>query len=58
LATKELAVASHFLFDQRIFYQNDMTAVPHPPYVSLFPRLKIKMKGRHFDTIEVMEAES
>jgi hypothetical protein len=23
----------------------------------LFPRLKIKLKGRHFDTIEVMEAE-
>jgi hypothetical protein len=24
----------------------------------LFPRLKIKLKGRHFDTTEVMEAES
>jgi hypothetical protein len=31
---------------------------PHPPFFSLFPRLKIKLKGRHFDTIEVMEAES
>jgi hypothetical protein len=34
-----------------------MTVIPHPPYFSLFPRLKIKLKGRHFDTIEVMEAE-
>jgi hypothetical protein len=31
---------------------------PHPPYFPLYPRLKIKLKGRHFDTIEVMEAES
>jgi hypothetical protein len=35
-----------------------MTLVPHPPYVSLFPRLKVNLKGRHFDTIEVIEAES
>jgi hypothetical protein len=35
-----------------------MTAVPHPPYVSLFLRLKIRLKGRHFDTVEVIEAES
>jgi hypothetical protein len=34
-----------------------MTVVP-PPYFLLFPRLKIKLKGHHFDTIEVMEAES
>jgi hypothetical protein len=24
----------------------------------VFPRLKIKLKGRHFDTIEVIEAKS
>jgi hypothetical protein len=24
----------------------------------LFPRLKIKLKGHHFDTIEVIESES
>jgi hypothetical protein len=35
-----------------------MTVVPHPSYFSLFIRLKIKLKGRHFDTIEVTEAES
>jgi hypothetical protein len=27
-------------------------------YTFLFPRLRIKLEGRHFDTIEVMEAES
>jgi hypothetical protein len=35
-----------------------MTVFPHPPQFSLFPRLKIKLRGRHFDTIEVFEAES
>jgi hypothetical protein len=43
-----------------------MTAVSHPlysPYLppwdfSLFPSLKIKLKYRHDDTIEVIEAES
>jgi hypothetical protein len=34
-----------------------MTFVPHPPYFSLFPRLKIKLKSRHFNTTEVTEAE-
>jgi hypothetical protein len=24
----------------------------------LFPQLKIKLKGRHFDTVEVIDAES
>jgi hypothetical protein len=35
-----------------------MTVVPRPFYFSLFIRLKIKLKGRHFDTIEMFEAES
>jgi hypothetical protein len=35
-----------------------MTVVPHPYYCSLFPLLKIKLKGCHFDTVEVNEAES
>jgi hypothetical protein len=34
-----------------------MTVVSHPPYFSPFPRLKIKLKGRHFHTVEVIEAE-
>jgi hypothetical protein len=34
-----------------------MTVVPtHPTF--LFPRSKIKLKFRHFDTTEVIEAES
>jgi hypothetical protein len=43
-----------------------MTVIPHSPYLpdlapcdfSLFPRLKIKLKGFRFDTIEVIEAGS
>jgi hypothetical protein len=34
-----------------------MTVLPHPPYVTLFLRLNIKVKGRHYDTTEDMEAE-
>jgi hypothetical protein len=64
LATKELAVASrqltisHFHFYRGIFDKTNMTVVPHPQYFSLFPQLKIKLKGRHFDTIEMIKAES
>jgi hypothetical protein len=35
-----------------------MTVVPHQPYSFLFPRLKIKLKGRHSDIIEMIEVES
>jgi transposase len=42
-----------------------MTVIPHPPYspdlasaTFLFPQLKIKLKGPHFDTVEVIESES
>jgi hypothetical protein len=35
-----------------------MTVIPHQHYFYLFPQLKIKLKGRHFDTIEAIEAES
>jgi hypothetical protein len=48
------------------FDQSNMTVIPHPLYLPdlapsnffLFPRVKIKLKGRHFDIIEVIEAES
>jgi hypothetical protein len=40
------------------FTKNNMTAVPHPPYFSLFLRINTKLKGCHFDTTEVIEAES
>jgi hypothetical protein len=58
---------SHTSFFTREFLtKNNMTVIPHPPYLpdlapcdfSLFPRSKIKLKGRHFDTIEVIEAGS
>jgi hypothetical protein len=45
-------------FIREFFIKNNMTVTPHPPHFSLFPRLKIKLKCRHFDTIEVVEAES
>jgi hypothetical protein len=51
LATKELAVAtwhraisSFFFFHQGIFY------IKNTSYFSLFPLLKLKLKGPHFDT--------
>jgi hypothetical protein len=35
-----------------------MTFIPHPCDVSLFPQLKTKFKGRHFDISEAIVAES
>jgi hypothetical protein len=35
-----------------------LSPLTHPPYFSLFPQLKIKLNGRHFYVIEVIEAES
>jgi hypothetical protein len=35
-----------------------MAVVLHSTYSSLLPLLKIKLKGRHFDTTEVIEADS
>jgi hypothetical protein len=49
LVTKQLAVAydnamSHTSFFARVILtKNNMTVIPHPPYFSLFPRLKIKL---------------
>jgi hypothetical protein len=34
-----------------------MTVFPHPPYFSLFPSLKIKLKDRYFDTTEDIESK-
>jgi hypothetical protein len=52
-------------FFRTFLTKNNLTVVPHPPYTpdlgtcdfSLFLRLKIKLKGRNFDKIEVIEAE-
>jgi hypothetical protein len=58
---------SHTSFFTREFLaKSDMTVIPHPPYspdlapcnFSLFSRLKTKLKGHHFDTFEMTEAES
>jgi hypothetical protein len=46
-----------FFFTREFLMKNNMTVILHPPYLSLFPRLKIKLKGCHFDTIEVIGAE-
>jgi hypothetical protein len=54
--TEELAVASSFT--REFFTKNNMTVVLHPSYFSLFPRLKIKLKGCHYDTAEVIKAGS
>jgi hypothetical protein len=54
-----MTTQSHASFFPREFFtKNNMTVVPHPPYSFLFPRLKLQFKGRHFDTNEVIEAES
>jgi hypothetical protein len=49
------ALSQTSLFTRELFFKNNMTVVPHPRYFSLFPRLKIKLKGHHF---VVIEAES
>ena len=46
--------------------KNNMTVIPHPPYSPdlapcdffLFPKLKLRMKGRRFDTFEEIQEES
>jgi hypothetical protein len=43
-----------------------MAVIPHPPYSPdlapcdffLFPKMKLNLKGRRFDTIEEIQAES
>jgi hypothetical protein len=47
-----------FFYIREFFMKSNMADVPHPPYFLLFTRLKTKLKGRHFDTIEVIETES
>lgn len=46
--------------------QHKMSTLPHPPYSPdlapadffLFPKMKLKLKGRHFDTVEDIQRES
>jgi hypothetical protein len=46
------------LFNQGIFTKNNMNVITYSPYFPLFPQLNIKLKGRHFDTIEVKEGQT
>jgi histone-lysine N-methyltransferase SETMAR len=51
---------------QHFLASKSMTDIPHPPYspdlasrdFSLFHKMKIKLKGRRFDTVEEIQAES
>ena len=53
-----------FKFSQ-FLAKNNMTVIPHPPYSPdltpcdffLFPKLKLRMKGRRFDTNEEIQEE-
>jgi hypothetical protein len=64
LATKKLAVeslqhtVSNTFFTRNFLTKNNMTVVPHPLHFSLFPRLKLKLKGIHSNTNEMIKAES
>jgi hypothetical protein len=57
-ATK-LCQQKNWLLLHQIFFLPKTTRLPasHHLYFSLFPQLKIKLKGRHFDTTELIEAE-
>jgi hypothetical protein len=57
---------SHFRPHTAVSGEIQMTVIPHSPYSSdlvprnffLFPKMKLKLKGRRFDTIEQIQAES
>jgi hypothetical protein len=38
--------------------KNNLIVIPYQSYFPLLPRLKIRLKGHHFDTVEVVVAES
>ena len=60
------APAQDALLTRRFLTNKNMTVVPHPPYSPdlapsdffLFPKLKMKLKGQRFQTLEEIEAES
>jgi hypothetical protein len=55
---KDFAPSHSSFFTGKFLTKNNTTVIPHPPYFSLFSQLKMKLEGRQFDTIEVIEAES
>jgi hypothetical protein len=62
--TIELAIATRqrtmscFLFHQGIFVQKQHDRRPPPTLLFSVSQLKIELKGLHFDTSEVIEAEA
>jgi hypothetical protein len=52
------ALSRAFFLATESFYYKQHNVVPHPSYFSLLPRLKLKLKGRHFAINEVIETES
>jgi hypothetical protein len=60
LAMKELADAAQLTVSHIFFHKgtkNNMPVASHPPYFSLLSRLKKKLTGLQYDTIEVIEAD-
>jgi hypothetical protein len=59
-------MAAHTSLKTTGFVTNNMVIVPHPPYstelatrdFALFPNLKMKLKGRHFETVSDIQRES
>jgi hypothetical protein len=53
------------VFTQQFLANYEMAVTPHPPYspdlaprdLFLFPKVKLKVKGRRFDSIEEIQAE-
>ena len=60
LLHRNIAPAHAALLTRRFLTDNNITVVPHPPYSPdlapsdfLFPKLKMKLKGRRFQTEEI-----
>jgi hypothetical protein len=57
---------THTSLRTKDFVTNNMVIVPHPPYSPdlaacdfiLFPKLKMKLKGQHFETVSDIQRES
>jgi transposase len=60
------APAHTFILAQQFLAKYKMAVIPYPPYSPdlapcdffLFPKMKLKLKGRRFDTTEEIHAES
>ena len=66
LLNHDNAPAHAALLTRRFLTDSNMTVMPHSPYspdlapsdFSLFPKLKMKLKGRSFQTLEEIQTES